>query len=62
MRIPTEVPAGLLAVPCGKGCILLLTPQEITTGIRRGKCGRRLVAMEQRIGETVPTALSTEGR
>jgi hypothetical protein len=40
MRLPTEVPDNLLAAPFGKGSILLLTPQEITAGIQRGKWWR----------------------
>lgn len=45
MARPTEAPAGLLAVPYGKGCLLLLTPQEIAAGIRRGKWWKRRQAM-----------------
>jgi len=48
MRVPVDAPAGLLVVPFGKGCLLLLTPQEVTAGIRRGKWWRRRKAMLQR--------------
>jgi len=48
MRLPGDIPAGLLAVPYGKGCLLLLTPQEVTAGIRRGKWRKRRPAMLQR--------------
>ncbi len=45
-----DVPDGLLAVPYGKGCVLLFTPAEITAGIRRGKWWRRRQAMLARVG------------
>ncbi len=55
MRVPSEPPDGLLAVPFGKGCILLLTPQEVTAGIRRGKWWRRReVAVRREAGELSP--------
>jgi hypothetical protein len=41
MRRPTEVAAGLLPVPYGKGCLLLLTEREVTAGIRRGRWWKR---------------------
>jgi len=44
MKLP-DPPDGLLAVPFGKGCILLLTAQEVTAGIRRGKWWKRRQAM-----------------
>ncbi len=47
MTLP-DPPDGLLAVPFGKGCVLLLTPREVTAGIRRGKWWRRRLADEKR--------------
>lgn len=41
-------PTGLIAIPVGKGCVLLLTRDEYTRGLRRGKWWRRRVAREQR--------------
>ena len=44
MNLPSELPAGLLPLPYGKGCILLLTEWEVTAGIRRGKWWRPVEA------------------
>ena len=41
-------PAGLIPVPLGKGCVLLLTPAEMENGIRRGKGWRRRQTIEAR--------------
>jgi len=63
MRLPTEVPGRLLPVPYGTGCILLLTPQEGTAGIRRGKWWRRrqaMLAREQASRERPPVGHSPE--
>jgi hypothetical protein len=54
MKLPTDFPDGLLAIPFGKGCLLLLTPQEVTAGIRRGKWWKRRQAMLQREADAVP--------
>ena len=35
MKWPTDPPDGLLIVPFGKGCLLLLTPREYLAGLRR---------------------------
>lgn len=50
MRPRIDPPAGLLLVPFGKGCVLLLTPQEITAGIRRGKWWRLVGAVPGLVG------------
>jgi len=39
---------GLIRVDVGKGCLLLLTPQEFRQGILRGKSWRRRAAFLQR--------------
>jgi len=39
MNLP-DSPDNLLSVPFGKCCVLLLTPREITAGIRRGEWWR----------------------
>ena len=35
-KAPTDLPPGLIAVPLGKACVLLLTEPEYLAGIRRG--------------------------
>ena len=62
MRRPTEIPDGMRPVPYGKGCVLLLTPQEVTAGIRHGKWWRRRQAMERReaTSTAVPVVASPE--
>ena len=37
MRAPDVPPAGLVVVPCGTGCVLLLTEPEYRAGVTRGK-------------------------
>ena len=39
------MPPGLIPVPLGKSWVLLLTPQEFTVGVRRGKWWRRREAL-----------------
>ena len=36
-----ETPKGMISVPMGKGCILLLTEDEYVRALRRGKIHRR---------------------
>lgn len=38
----------MIRVPLGKGCFLLLTPEEYRRGIARGKAFRRRKAYERR--------------
>lgn len=45
---PHEPPAGMVTVPAGKGCVLLLTREEYVNGVKRGKRWRREVARTQR--------------
>jgi len=45
------VPAGLVPVPVGKGCVLLLSEGEYVRAIKRGKVWRRREALRRR-GET----------
>lgn len=47
MRLPSDPPAGLIAVPM-KGAVLLLTAKEFVAGVRRGKWWRRREAMLRR--------------
>lgn len=37
MRVPDTPPAGLIPVPVGTGCVLLLTEPEYRAGVTRGK-------------------------
>ncbi len=53
MRLSAEVSDGFLAVPYGKGCILLLTPRGIEAGIRRGKWWRTKQAAAKREADAV---------
>jgi len=48
MRAPDTPPAGLVAVPVGTGCILLLTEPEYVAGIKRGKRWRRALSLRRR--------------
>ncbi len=48
MTFTTDLPDGLLAVPYGKGCTLLFTPEKITRAIKRGKWWKRRQALLQR--------------
>lgn len=43
-----QPPPGLVPVPVGKGCVLLLTQPEYLAALRRGKAWRRRVALLQR--------------
>jgi len=43
------VPAGLVCVPLGKGCLLLLSKEEYVRAIKRGKAWRRREALAKRI-------------
>ncbi len=45
----TELPAGMVAVPLGRGCILVLTRDEYLRAIRRGKLFRRRAALTGRL-------------
>jgi hypothetical protein len=42
------MPRGLVSVPVGKGCILLLSEEEYVRAIRRGKAWRRRQALRRR--------------
>jgi hypothetical protein len=42
------VPPGLVCVPVGKGCILLLSEEEYVRAIKRGKAWRRCEALQRR--------------
>jgi len=44
----TVTPAGLVPVPVGKGCVLILTRTEYLRGLRRGKWWRRQEARKRR--------------
>ena len=52
MRLHTDPPAGLIPVPLGKGCLLLLSQPEYLAGIRRGKVWRRREAEAKRAART----------
>jgi hypothetical protein len=54
MRPQTDPPAGLIPVPLGKGCLLLLTEPEFVAGIRRGKSWRRRLALASRPDPSLP--------
>ena len=43
------LPAHLIEVPAGKGCILFLTPAEYMAGVRRGKRILRRRRFEERL-------------
>lgn len=52
-RTPVQdetLPAGLISVAVGKGCLLVLTATEYAQGIRRGKWWRRRTALAKRTG------------
>ena len=42
---------GLIAIPLGKQCVLLLTQKEYETGIRRGKAVRRRESLAKRTSQ-----------
>jgi hypothetical protein len=47
MKGPTDPPPSPIPVPL-KGCVLLLTAQEFTAGIKRGKWWRNRETMQRR--------------
>jgi len=47
MRQPSDPPPGLIPVPLGKQCLLLLTEREYLAGHRRGK--RERGAQKERV-------------
>lgn len=54
----TDTPPGLVRLPLGKGCLLVLTEQEYRRGILRGKTMRRRETLVKR---TPATAGEKEG-
>ena len=48
-----ETPKGMISVPLGKGCILLLTEQEYVNALKRGKIHRRREAEDRREAKAV---------
>ena len=46
-----ELPAGLVPVPVGKGCIVLLSEGEYIRAIKSGKGWKRREALRRRIGK-----------
>jgi len=42
MKVPTDPPSGLVPVPLGTACLVLLTEREYLAGIGRGKWWWRL--------------------
>lgn len=74
MKPPAAPPAGLVAVPVGTGCVLLLTDGEYRAAIRRGKWWRRWLATQRRsaasheergsveIGQPEPSGAAPTGR
>lgn len=48
-RQAIETPPGFVAVPVGKGCLLLLTDREYVQAVQRGKRFRRRAALARRI-------------
>lgn len=44
-----DPPPGLIAVPLGKACLLLLTQAEFRAGVKRGKTWRRREALAERV-------------
>ncbi len=50
-----ERPPGLIPVPLGKGCVLLLTEQEYTRALHRGKAWRRQEALAKRADQSKAT-------
>jgi len=48
MKQPSDPPPGLIPVPLGKQCLLLLTEREYLAGILRGKLWRRTRAASAR--------------
>jgi len=58
MRLPGDVPDGLLSVPFGKGCVCVIPEHVYVAGLRLGKTLRRREVVERRTGATVPAASS----
>lgn len=56
----TDTLAGLIRVPVGKGCILLLTEGEYLAGLRRGKQLRRREALARRTQKVCVTYATTK--
>jgi len=51
MKQPSDPPPGLIPVPLGKQCLLLLTEREYLACLQRGKWWLRVTAIARREGK-----------